>query len=297
MFGYIQPDKPELKIREFEVYRAYYCAICKSIGKRSGQLQRLTLNFDFAFLAVLLSSLDSNPTALKRERCIVHPLKKRAVVETDGIAAAYAADMNLLLAYYSFGDTVRDDRALLPAAAARLLRKSVKKIKKRYPEKCAIIEEKLLMLDKLENDKCASMDKAAEPFAGLMEEIFSFEASFISDNERKILRWAGYNIGKWIYLIDAVDDLEKDIKKKHYNPLIYQFEYDGEETEVFRKKISERVKFNLTQTLSQVSASLELLDIKKNRGIVENIIYGGLLGKTDSIIEGTGSCRKREKSV
>ena len=297
MFGYVKPDKPELKIREFEVYRAYYCAICKSIGQRIGQLPRLILNFDFAFLAVLLSSMDSNPTNAKRERCIAHPLKKRSVVKTDKAVVDYAADMNILLAFYNLEDKVRDDRALLPAAGMQLLKRAVKKVKKSYPEKCAIIEEKLLLLNKMEKEKCASMDLAAEPFAGLMEEIFNFEGSLISNNDRKILKWIGYNIGKWIYLIDAYDDLGKDIKKRQYNPLIFQFEYGGEESEAFKAKLTERVEFNLTQALSQISTSIELLDIKKNKGIIENIVYCGLLEKTDFILKGTGSCRKREKSV
>lgn len=297
MFGYVIPDKPELKIREYRTFNAYYCAICKSIGKRWGQIPRVTLYYDSAFLAVLLSSLTDSEIKIADETCIAHPIKKRPVLKTDKKIIDYAADMNLLLAYYKMDDNVYDEKSLLSATGKLFLKKAAKKIKASYPEKCAIIEEKLKQQRMLEKDNCVSMDLASEPFAGLMEEIMSFDNGNTDDKRIRILRWIGFNLGKWIYILDAFDDLEKDIKSGQYNCLVYQLGFDGTDAKEFKRSIRDRVEFNLTQALYQISSSMELLDIKKNKGILDNVAYLGLLAKSDQILNGTGSCKKFEKSI
>lgn len=295
MFGYILPDKPELKIKDYEAFRAYYCGVCRSIGKRHGQLKRLTLNYDSAFLAVLLCAVANNPGKAIRRRCPVHPMRKRSMIEDSSIVD-YASDINLLLAYYNLEDKKRDDGSILPDAAMLALKRAYRRIRKKYAEKCAIMEARLNDLVKLENEKCASMDMAAEPFAKLMEEVTAYEPLCIDEKTEQALRWMGYHLGKWIYLMDAYDDLESDIKRNSYNPLLYQFQYEGQDIGSFRQKIRERVEFNLLYSLNQISKTFELLEIKINHGIIENIIYMGMRRKTEYILE-TGSCRKSEKSI
>lgn len=296
MFGYIFPEKPELKIKEYELFRAYYCGVCKSIGRTCGQLPRFSLTYDAAFLAVLLTSIAGEKPTVKRERCIAHPVKKRYVVKESPIMQ-YASDMNILLAYYNLEDKCRDERSAPAMAARAALRPAFGKIKRKYKEKCDIIESRLAELDRLEKDRCASMDQAAEPFAKLMEAILEYEPLCREEKYREILRWMGYNLGKWIYILDAYDDVEENIRTKTYNPLLYQFGYvEGEDPETFRKRIREKVEFNLTYCLSQTARAYELLDPGRNSGILENIIYMGMLRKTENIL-GTGSCRKVEESV
>jgi hypothetical protein len=295
MFGYVLPEKPELKVKEYELFRAYYCGICKSIGKRYGQLPRIVLNYDCTFLAVLLSGLSESIPAVRKGQCIAHPVKKRHYVEKDEIID-YASDINILLAYYNLVDNWKDVKSPVSGTGALALKCHFKKIRKKYPEKCDIIENRLEELRKLEKDKCASMDKAAEPFAKLMEEITAYAPMCDSEKTMEILRWIGYNLGKWIYIIDAYDDLEDDIRKKAYNPLVLQFGYDGGDIAEFKEKIRKRVEFNLTFSLSQLSKAYDLLKLKHNSGIVENIIYLGMLRKTENIL-GTGSCRKVEESI
>jgi hypothetical protein len=138
------------------------------------------------------------------------------------------------------------------------------------------------------------MHRAEEPFPLQMEEETAFEPLCADENTNKILRWIGYNLGKWIYILDAFDDIEKDIESGSYNPLIEQFKYEkGETLCCFKDRIRERVEFNLTYSLNQISKSFELMKIKGNSGILENIIYMGMLRKTENII-GTGSCNKVE---
>lgn len=297
MFGYINPFKAEMKIREYEIFRAYYCAVCKSIKKQCGQLPRLSLSYDAAFLAVLLSSLSDIPVQALRMNCAVHPLKKGSVITTDKEIIGYAADMNIILAYYNLRDNLKDDKSPSAAVGLLLLRRPAMKIRKKYPQKCAIIEALLSEQEKLESGKCPSMDIAAEPFAGIMREVLCYEGEPVNKKNTEILRWLGYNLGKWIYILDAMDDIEKDLKKKKYNPLKYQFDIKKAQFDKYRETVCERVEFNLTHTLSQMSASMGLLDIKKNKSIIENIVNMGMLARTEQIIKKQGAVKEIGKSV
>jgi len=171
-----------------------------------------------------------------------------------------------------------------------------KKLRKKYKEKCDIIEKKLDELHELEIEGCASMDKAAEPFARLMEEVLAYGPLCVGGKKGDALKWLGYNLGKWIYIMDAYNDIEDDAKKKAYNPLLRQFAYGGENIGGFKDRIKERVGFNLTYSLSQAAKACELLDMGSGKEIVENIIYMGCLGETEKIL-GTGSCIRVEESV
>lgn len=295
MFGYILPEKPELKVKEYELFKAYYCGVCKAIGKRSGQLARLTLNYDSTFIAILISSIIQSKPVIKRERCIAHPYAKRLVVRNCPVID-YASDINIVLAYYSMIDNWKDERSIPAGIGMGMLSKNFKKIRRRYQKKCDIIKFRLDELGKLEDSKCSSMDEAAEPFAKLMEEIALYPPACDDIKTEKILRWIGYNLGKWIYLMDAFDDIEKDIKKKNYNPLLEQYRFNGEDIEEFKSNICEQVEFNLTYTMSEIAKAYELLEKNENSGIVENIIYMGMLRKTETIL-GKGSCNKIEKSI
>lgn len=295
MFGYILPEKPELKIREYELFRAYYCGVCKSIGKRHGQLSRLALNYDSTFLAILISALTNEKVLIKSERCLAHPVIKRSAIKNNQIVD-YASDINIILAYYKLKDNWKDEKSAVSAVLMLLLNNAFKKLRKRYLLKCDLIEKRLSELSVLEEEKCSSMDAAAEPFAKLMEEITAYEPVCLDKKHEKILRWIGYNLGKWIYILDAYDDLKDDIHKKNYNSLIYQYNYSGEDIDIFRSRIRDKVEFNLTFSLNQIAKAFELLNVNNNKGLLENIIYMGMLRKTENILK-AGSCINSEKSI
>jgi hypothetical protein len=292
MFGYVLPEKPEMKIREYELFRAFYCGVCKSIGKRYGQFQRLTLNYDSTFLALLLHSLTDDKLIIKNERCIAHPINKRKVIKENSLID-YASDINIILAYYNLEDNWHDEKSILSGSAMLLLKNSHKKLNRKYKEKCDIIEKRLSELRKLENEKCNSMDRAAEPFAKLMEEVMVYPPMYSDEKKVDVVKWIGYNLGKWIYILDAFDDIKKDIKEKAYNPLLLQYNYHGQSIDEFKAEIRQKVEFNLTYSLSQIAKAYELLEVKNNSGILENIIYMGMLRKTEQIL-GIGSCGKIE---
>lgn len=295
MFGYITPDKPELKIWEYEVFRGYYCAVCKAIASQAGHIGRLSLSYDTAFLALLLDSLENSPLNGKQQRCFVHPAKKRFIVNTNK-AIEYASDINILLAYYNLKDKWLDERKISGSMGASVLRKGYKRIKRKHPDLVNEVEYELSALRKLEQNGCGYMDEASEPFAKIMQKIFMFCGT--DDIQKKALGWIGYNLGKWIYLLDAYDDVEDNIKSGAYNPLVVQFEYKaGENVQAFKEKIKEKTNFNLVYSLSEMEKAFSLLSIKKNKSILENIIYSGLLIRTRNVLKIEDGSIKNEESI
>ena len=287
MLGYIKPEKPELKIKEFEIYSGYYCGICKSIAKRYGQLPRLALNYDSVFLAILTAGIDQAADQTAFERCIVHPMKKRTIIYNSP-EIDYAADILLLLAYYKLKDDYQDERSKKAAIGSALMQGTLKKLMKTVPEKCSYVEARLKELSRLEGENCASIDRSAEPFAKLMEEVFDYSGwnnRQNTDELSQIFRRIGYHLGKWIYLIDAYDDIEENLKKKSFNPLILQFEFDLKKESVsqFKERIRDRVEQNLVLYLAEIAKSCSQLKFEKNKGLIENILYFGLMRKTEEI--------------
>lgn len=292
MLGYVTPDKPELKIREYELYGAYYCGICKSIGRRYGLLPRLTLSYDSVLLALLIAGINPNNEDIKIKRCIVHPQKKRSMV-FNSQEIDYAADILLILAYFKLKDDYQDEKKIKSAIGAGFMKGIFHKLVHAKKDKCNVVQDKLMELSKLEEEKCPSIDYSAEPFAKLMEEVFDYSDTLQDDsiydvNTRFLFRRIGYHLGKWIYLIDAFDDIDDNIKSGSYNPLIYQFKFQvefNERIEEFKDRILERVEMNLMCYLAEISNCCNQLDFKKNQGLIDNIIYLGLLRKTEQVLK------------
>ena len=290
MFGYVTPDKPDLRIWEFEVFRGYYCGVCKAMAKKAGHRGRFVLTYDCAFLALLLDSLEKEPVSGRQRRCLCHPLKKRYIVDSNP-AVEYASDINILTAYYNLKDKWQDEKKLIAPAGMAVLRKGYRRVKRKYPEMVEKIEGELARLQELENGKCDSVDEVSEPFARLMQTIF--QKACADENTGKVLGWMGYNLGKWIYILDAYDDLDKDTRRRLYNPLAVQYKYDeSEEIASFKEKIREKTEFVLVYTLSELEKAFSLLDIRKNRSILENIIYRGLLLKTRKVLQIGAGCHE-----
>ena len=211
MFGYVLVNKPELKIKEFEAYRSWYCGLCRTLNKRHGLAGRLTLNYDMTFLIMILADLYDEKHECACARCIVHPLDKHCSARTE--ATDYCADMCVLLAYYKCRDDWKDEHKLKACFAMTVLSRKAKRVAERYPEKAAFIEKKMNMLDIVENAKNLPIDKVAKVWRnhgggfrlpGRFLEGRSIQARLLS--------------GKFIYLLDAYEDVEKDMKTGDYNP-------------------------------------------------------------------------------
>ena len=284
MFGYVNPDKPELKIREFEVYRAYYCAVCKAIGRGSGQIPRLSLHYDLAFLALLLDALSPIPNVLLRQRCVAHPVRKHAICAPTQVIA-YAADMNVLLTYENLRDKWHDTHHVGGALGAAVLSRGAAKTAGRWPGQVKVIREQLARLNQLEKDGCDVADEAAEPFAHIMETLFA--CPLIADETtRKGLGWLGYNLGRWVYLMDAFDDMEEDAKRGTYNPYLRQYQYKDQSMPDFRQMVRDQASFSLMYSLSEADKALKVLPVRKNAEILDNVLEAGLMRRTVEVLSG-----------
>ena len=271
MLGYVTIAKGELKIKEYDVYQGYYCGICKAIGRRCGQLPRLNLSYDSVFLAMVLAALDDTADIIETQHCIAHPIQKKPVLLNQK-AVDYAADVMVILAYHKFLDDWKDEKSPVGLAGKTALSRAYKKLAKRYPAVCAQVEAGLASLSALEADHSGSLDLTAGAFADVMEPLFT---GYLDENrkaEQRVLAQLGRGLGRWIYTIDALDDYAKDQEKGNYNPLIY------------RKNNLEDIGDLLYHYLADIMNAYDLLDIKKNKAIIENIIFMGLRLRTDAIL-------------
>lgn len=267
MFGYVRICKDAMNNDDYETFRAYYCGLCKAIGKYS-HAARLGLSYDMTFLFVLLSAIYKDEKKASC-RCALHPFKKEYKIENDDILE-YVSGISVLLLFRKLEDDKKDDGGLKPTAACAACRHGFKKASAGFPDKDKTIYEYINRLSALEAENCTEIDTVADAFAKICESIFVPE--FISDeNTRKVLAWLGYNVGRWIYIVDAFDDLDDDIKKKSYNPFSGRVK-NGEKI----SDIASELDLTLTYTMSSIAAAYDLLDIKKNDNILKNIIYVGM---------------------
>lgn len=283
MLGYVKAYIPEMKVREKELYNAYYCGICKSIGKRLGQLPRFVLSYDSVFLALILNSMNSEVEEVKLERCIANHIKKNPIV-VDNEVVNYAADVMVVLAYESFVDDIQDKNKIRGQFGKMTLQGSYKKLNGDYKGLTDSIKKSLAELYRLEKEKCSSIDEIGETFGKVMEIIFLEGLNNKDEIVNRPISEMSKHLGRWIYLMDAYDDILDDIKDDAYNPLIYRFNYKGQDAKKFKESIKEDVEFSLYHYLSYISDAFNLLDIKKNEGILNNIINIGLLKETERIM-------------
>lgn len=277
MFGYIVPNKAELKIREYETYRSYYCGVCRALRRECGYRGAALLRYDMAFLALVLNGVYEEGERCDMARCVCRPVKKHC--ETTDAFSDYTAKMCLILAYYKCMDDFSDDKSVPKLLAALLIRSKAKKAMRGNFAKSENIKKALADVKKYEND---SLDEAAGAFGRVLGEVFTPR----DDIFKKDLYNLGFYLGKFIYILDAYDDLEEDIEKKRPNPLIKMRGGDFEnECENY-----------LNMMGAECAAAFERLPIVKNAEILRNIIYGGIWQRYEKIRSGRekgGETRER----
>ena len=271
MFGYIKIHQPELKVGELEHYRGVYCALCRTLARRYGLFAQWSLSYDFTFLALLQLSLSQDCPGFQKKRCPYHPLKKRSCC-CSHTALDNAADAAVLLTYHKLKDTIADSgffkgllaRLLLPFAAADRHR-----CQKRHPdwdEKAAICMAKQR---DVEQARSPSLDQAAEPTAELLAFLFSITEHNAA--QQRVLSRLGYCMGRWIYIADALDDIEDDRKTGNYNPLLAAA-HTAEDSDAVRT----RAIASLNGSLAECKAAYELLTIHRFDGILRNVLEWGM---------------------
>ena len=270
MFGYIRIAKPELKVKEYEMYKAVYCSLCRVLGKNYGIWSRFTLSYDFTFLALLNMSLTDVCDLTERKRCVCNPLKKCNYCKNDDYFKMPAAAA-MIMVYYKLLDNISDEKGIKKIGYGMvrpLFAHARKKAARLFPELEKIISEYISEQSAIEKDNCAELDRAADPTAKALSKILVMCGR--DEKQIRILERIGYCLGRYIYLLDAACDLPDDIKKGSYNFLKYNAE--GDPREYAKKHIVPQLYF----CSNEAGKAFELLDIKKYRPILGNIIYLGL---------------------
>ena len=268
MFGYVNINNSELKMKDYYKYKAYYCGLCKTLKNKYGRLGQMTLSYDMTFLVILLTSLYESDTVREQNRCVIHPIKKHNTLCNE--VTEYVADMNIALTYHHLLDDWQDDKSVLGLTGARLLKKSYKKISKKYPRQCEKISESLSKLQECEKNNEINIDIVSRPFGELMAELFVYRNDMWEESLRKI----GFFLGKYIYILDAYDDIEKDIEKGSYNPLKHLYK-----TETFELDCHNM----LTMMIAECSNEFEKLPCLWDIDILRNILYEGVWTKFNKI--------------
>ena len=277
LFGYVTPDVPELKVKEHGLYRAVYCGLCRSMGKNVTAASRLSLSYDFVFLALVRLALSGETVTLSSGRCLAHPFRKRQYAE-ETASLAYAAKASGLLTYHKLKDDIAD-RHFFPSLPSRLLLPAASRMRKKaalpdLDEKISSSLASLSALEKGETDD-ASPDRAASLFGSLLGDIF---AEGLTGNEEKIAREIGFHVGKWICLADAADDFEKDKKTGAFNPFLAEGAPDPD-----------RLYCAMQSELRAASLAAELIDFPDPAiaAIIRNILYLGMPRRAGRILKRT----------
>ena len=262
MFGTITINRPELKVKDLETYQEFYCGLCRALGKENGLTAHLTLTYDMAFLAMLLTDLYDVPTAFPKGCCPVRPWKICRKAENSCVA--YAADMNVLLSYYNLADDWKDDRNVKALALARTLRPAVKRIRRDYPRQARAVTQYMQKLRQCEAGRSTDLDLAAGLTGEMLGEIFVYR----EDVWESRLRNLGFYLGKFVYLIDAWQDREEDAESGSYNPWAGQ--------------TKEEARQILTMMMSGACRSFEQLPLLEYADILRNILYSGIWSRFES---------------
>ncbi len=265
MLGYIKAYKPELRIKEYEMYKAIYCSLCKQMGKRYGFLTRFTLSYDFTFLALLNMSLAQDTCLLDKGRCVCNPLKKCIYCKGSEELLAMPSAASVIMVYYNIRDNVEDERGikkLFYRFLSLLFRRAHKKAAADYPHIEEAVKDYITKQSQLEKDNVQDMDAAAAPTSEVLSKIFPLCSQ--DEKEKRVLERLGYCLGRYIYLADARSDLDDDKKKGRYNPLISYG--DG----------AERAERNIYMCIHESINAFELINIRQFKNILGNIIYMGL---------------------
>ena len=270
MFGYIRPLECELKVREQREYRAHYCGLCKAIGRRCGLLARLTLHYDCAFLSSFFAAYGGAFTC-ERKRCLCHPLRGRMPVMNGGEAQDYCADVNVLLSWHAACDGWQDEKKPLSLLIKLALSGAHKRAAAHQPALDAAITESLARLSVLERRGEVCTDEPADAFAALMRAVAA-HAPGMREGDGAAVGWMFYNLGRWVYLIDAWDDRAKDQKSGAYNPFLAAGTSE------------EDAAFLLHKSLAEAENGYDLVPLTGDGGIVDNVMRLGCAAATRRVL-------------
>lgn len=282
MFGYVIPDKNNMYIKDFNVFQAYYCGLCKALSRSGSQLSRLCTNYDTTFYNALLHSLTDTEVKIERKLCLING-KKKPVIVTDDLTRK-VADLSVLLVYYNALDDVHDGKKSR-AAVVGVLAARKRAAARRLKEADALMKESFRKLDILEKRNSAQLDLVADCFASLMRDV---TRTLIPTDEH--IDTFMYNLGRLVYFFDAADDVEKDAKKGRYNPLIAAYGKCDTKAE-FLEKNAQELDFLLRSTYNKLVGAYNHMRIVVSEGMLSNTVYLGLNMQMERLLKGDDKCQ------
>ena len=294
MFGYVRLFKPTIRMGEYEQYKGIYCTLCKRLGKRYGVLSRFTLSYDMTFLALLQMALEEKDADFCPSRCSFNPTKRCLKAQnTDAIDRA--ADIGTILVYYKLKDTLADEglgKKIGAWCALPFAKAAHKKAQKRVPAIDAAVAEMMTAQAEAEAIDTDSIDRAAEPFALMLQ---TLAADIAADGtQKRVLERFGYCLGRWVYLMDAVDDLAEDLAKGRYNPYILSRHLKKGDADGV-KEARDYSLYTLNACLAECKAAYDLLEVRRFDGILRNILEEGMAHAQKRVI--AGEEEKHERSL
>lgn len=275
LFGYVTIFKDELLVREFNEYKAVYCGLCKSLGKEYGVLSRAILSYDCTFYALFLLALKGDCPGYEKKMCRCNPLKKCTYVKEGKDTLSKASALSVSSVYFKIVDNISDSKGikkLLFRLIKPIVKRWSKKAKEKYPYIYKAVEDMSLAQSNAESNPDCHLDMSAEPTANMLKTILSAEGR--NNSEKLVLGNLGYHLGRWIYLMDAVDDYEDDLKNGNFNPFK---SYKGDNIKDYFNQV-------LNQSLAETYNSWNLVDVTLYGGIIDNILLKGLGEKQKAVL-------------
>ena len=286
MFGYIIPDKANMYVKDFMMFRAYYCGLCMALGKTGSPVTRLCVNYDSAFYSALLHCLTAEDVKIKNCHCMIHPVGKKPIAEVDDISKA-VADLSVLLIYYKAQDDVQDGKKKRVFVKARLAARKRAAVK-RLPEVDKCMNDCFDALAKLEKDNSSSLDQVTDTMGILMRDC----TKHMMAKYRSLTKYEEdftYALGKIVYIMDAIDDLEEDSKKNRYNPFIAKYG-KCENKKEFIEKNKQEFEFICNSTYNDLADAYDAMDVKVAEGVLSNIVYKGIPMQISKLLKGEEKC-------
>lgn len=272
MFGYVKIYKPELKIKDYEAYKAVYCSLCKKLGHDYGITARAFLSYDLTFFVLFKKAVAQEECdSYKSGRCKFNPLKKCNYIVSDDEILSEAAALTIIMAYYKVKDNIDDSKGLkkfLYRMIYPYIKRKYKKAKAKYSDLENLIGECMKNQLAAEQQKTSSVDMAADQSAKALGIVFSYEVK--DEQTRRVCERFGYCLGRWVYLSDAFDDIPKDLKTGNYNPFILKYKIKNIDFD------EEAIIKTLNLTANETAMAFNLLDLKHYKDILENVVYDGL---------------------
>lgn len=276
MKGYVEPEKAELRLREYEIYNAYYCGLCKEAGENYGQFSRLALSHDMTFMALFLGAFAEEPDEIAHQHCIIHPLVRKPI-ELKSQAVKYAADMMMILTGESFMDDVKDgEKSSLPGRIMGVM-KQYEKAANLHSKEAKAINENLQKLYSMEKTNKIDVNQMAAYMGEVMRIVFT-SYTLPADQEAQVGEFA-MNLGKWIYMIDVLDDFEEDKAQGRFNPMLAMGAKE-------RAQVVGALQPSLEYYLNEMGKAFDLITFKKNGDIVKNVVFFGLRRRTEEVLSG-----------